>query len=153
MMSPASARLLYLGGDAALRTELRAVDGCTGAAQVEAFEACADRGGPLVVELMTRLAAPSSKAHSRARVARRRALTEGSFVERGSAAATRHARRDELPVRRLVATRFARSTRLSEEAVKSRLLPLTTRSAPTLASSAGVVDRSAAGAAIVQPHA
>jgi hypothetical protein len=67
MMSPASARLLYLGGDAALRTELRAVDGYTGAAQVAAFEACADLGGPLVAELMTRLAVPTSKAHKRAR--------------------------------------------------------------------------------------
>ena len=67
MMSPASARLLFLGGDAALRTELRAVDGYRGKHQVEAFAAYADLGGPLVDKLMTKLAKSGSKVEKRAR--------------------------------------------------------------------------------------
>jgi hypothetical protein len=67
MMSPASGRLLFLGGDAVMRTELRAVDAYRGDRQVEAFTACADLGGPLAKQLMTKLAAPDSKVHKRAR--------------------------------------------------------------------------------------
>jgi hypothetical protein len=66
MMSPAPGRLLFLGGDAVLRTELRAVDAYRGERQVEAFTACCDLGGKLVRQLMTKLAKPDSKVHKRA---------------------------------------------------------------------------------------
>ena len=67
MMSHASARLLFLGGDAALRTELRAVDSYPGTHQVTAFGTYADLGGPLVEQLITKLAKPGSKVEKRAR--------------------------------------------------------------------------------------
>lgn len=67
MMSPASARLLYLGGDAALRTELRVVVGYSGVGQLAAFAACQDLRGPLVTKIMTTLAKPGGKAEKKAR--------------------------------------------------------------------------------------
>jgi hypothetical protein len=67
MMGPASARLLFLGGDAAMSTELRAVDSYPGTLQALAFAAYADLGGPLAEQLMTKLAKRGSKVETRAR--------------------------------------------------------------------------------------
>lgn len=66
MLSPASGRLLFLGGDRAMRTELRAVDSFPGTMQAEAFAACSDFGGALVKQMMTKLARPGSKVQKRA---------------------------------------------------------------------------------------
>lgn len=67
MMDVPPARLLFLGGNAALETELRAIGGYPGTMQVEAFEHYADLRGPLVDKLMTALAKPGSKAEKKAR--------------------------------------------------------------------------------------
>jgi hypothetical protein len=66
MITPASARLCFLGGDAVLRTELRVVDALPGTMQADVLDACADIAGPLAKQIITKLAKPSSKVHKRA---------------------------------------------------------------------------------------
>jgi hypothetical protein len=67
MITPASGRLLFLGGDAVLRTELRVVDALPGTMQADALDACADIAGPLAKQLIAKLAKPTSKVHKRAK--------------------------------------------------------------------------------------
>ena len=66
MLYPASARLLFLGGDAVLRTELRAVDGLPGTMQADALDACAELASPLAKQIITKLAKPGSKVQKKA---------------------------------------------------------------------------------------
>ena len=66
MLTPASARLMFLGGNAVLQTELRVVDTLPGTMQGELLDACADIAGPLAKQLITKLAQPSSKVQKRA---------------------------------------------------------------------------------------
>lgn len=62
MSGPSPARLFFVGGEATLRTELRAMEGYPGTKQLEAFESYADLHPSSVRELMTRLAKPGGKA-------------------------------------------------------------------------------------------
>jgi hypothetical protein len=66
MISPASARLVFLGGDAVLRATLRVLEVLPGTMQGEALDSCEDLAGPLAKQLITKLAKPSSKVHTRA---------------------------------------------------------------------------------------
>lgn len=66
MLGPASARLVFLGGDAVLRTQLRIIDALPGTMQGEALDSCADVAGPIAKQIITKLAEPGSKVQKRA---------------------------------------------------------------------------------------
>lgn len=66
MLTPASARLVFLGGDAVLRTQLRIVDALPGTMQGDVLDACKDVAGPLAKQLIAKLAKPGSKVQKRA---------------------------------------------------------------------------------------
>jgi hypothetical protein len=66
MNGPSPARLFFLGGDAALETELKVVDLYPGTKQPDAFESYKDLKSPLAVELIKRLANPKSKVKKQA---------------------------------------------------------------------------------------
>jgi hypothetical protein len=61
MNGPSPARLFFLGGDAALETELKVVGKYPGTKQPEAFASYQHLKSPLAVELIKKLAGPSSK--------------------------------------------------------------------------------------------
>ncbi len=66
MSGPSPARLFFLGGDAALETELKALVGYPGTIQADAFESYKDLSSPLAVECMKHLAGPASKVRKQA---------------------------------------------------------------------------------------
>lgn len=67
MITPASARLMFLGGDPVIETELRVIDSLPGTMQAEALDAIEDLAGPLAKKILTKLAKPSSKVSKRAK--------------------------------------------------------------------------------------
>ncbi len=66
MAGPSPARLFFLGGDAALETELRVVAQYPGTMQADAFASYEHLASPLAVACMKQLAAPGSKVQARA---------------------------------------------------------------------------------------
>lgn len=66
MNGPSPARLFFLGGDAALETELEVVDKYPGTKQAEAFESYQHLASPLAVKLIKSLAGPKSKVKAKA---------------------------------------------------------------------------------------
>lgn len=66
MNGPSPARLFFLGGDAALETELKVVEKYPGTRQAEAFESYQDLASPLAVQLIEKLAGPKSKVKKKA---------------------------------------------------------------------------------------
>lgn len=67
MAGPSPARLFFLGGEAALQTELKAADAYPGTMHADAFESYQDLASPLARQLMERLAKPDSKVQKQAR--------------------------------------------------------------------------------------
>lgn len=66
MNGPSPARLFFLGGEAALETELKVVDKYPGTKQAEAFESYQHLASPLAVKLIKSLAGPKSKVKAKA---------------------------------------------------------------------------------------
>ncbi|MFO0596641.1 MAG: hypothetical protein U0228_15095 [Myxococcaceae bacterium] len=66
MADPSPARLFFLGGEAALETELKVVAAYPGTMQADALASYADLKGPLVVKLVKALATGKSKVKKQA---------------------------------------------------------------------------------------
>jgi hypothetical protein len=66
MNGPSPARLFFLGGEAALETELKVVEKYPGTKHAEAFESYRHLASPLAVKLIEKLAGPKSKVKTKA---------------------------------------------------------------------------------------